>query len=280
MIAGILLFVVCALGALGVAAFAVKRCFEVLKPVIKIDYVDFLKKNALLTGAFALLLTGMFFFIYLWAGITPTVRDVLSTLFGGLFFSYLLLASLQLFMIHYYGKDIPEEIDKWLFRGLCIAFPLVFVFVFLLSDGFADYMNLNEPLVNGIYFIDGFGWSRPGTYGHSTNIAFYAICILSGALYVYFICDHKMYKLYGKHGILESTLLVALPAGIIGARLWYVIGNWEREFAHTENPFLSALDMTKGGLTILGGAIMGILVGALWFKYISRGTNFRTMRRH
>lgn len=268
MVAGIILFIACLLAAGGLGFFIVKRCVEVLKPIIKIDFNDFLRKNALLTAAFSVLFTGMLFSIYLWAKITPTVRDVLSTLFGGFFFAYLGLASLQLFIIHYYGKSTPEDVDKWLFRCLCIAFPLTFVFIFLLSDGFADYLNLETPLVNGIYFMDGFGWSRPGVYGHSTNIAFYALCILSGALYVYFISDHKMYLKYGKHGILESTLLVALPAGIIGARLWYVIGNWERDFAHTENPFLAALDMTRGGLTILGGAIMGILVGAAWFKFV------------
>ena len=268
MVLGIVLFIFFGISVAGLGFLIVKRCVEILRPITHVDYKGFIKVNALLTAGFAALFTAMLSTIYLWAKITPTTRDILSTIFGGFLFSYMGFASLQLFMIHYYGKDVPQDLDKWLFRSLCIAFPLTFVFVLLLSDGFADYMNLEKPLVNGIYFTDGFGWSRPGVYGHATNIAFYAICILSGALYVFFICDNKMYWLYGKLGILESTLLVSLPAGIIGARLWYVVGNWQVEFADTENPFLSALDMTKGGLTILGGAIMGILVGALWFKFV------------
>ena len=268
MVVGIILFAISLLGVLGLGFFAIKRVVEVLHPIVPVNFKDFLRKNLIITIIFAVVFLGMCASIYLWAQITPTVRETLSLIFGGLLFGFLSLASLQLFILHYYGKTTPKEIDNWLFIGLCVAFPLTFVFIFLLSDAYADYLNLTKPLVNGIYFMDGFGWSRPGVYGNKSNLAFYALCILSGAMYVYFISDHKMYLKYGKHGILESTLLISLPAGIIGARLWYVVGNWERDFAHVDNPFLAALDMTQGGLTILGGAIMGILVGAAWFKFV------------
>ena len=259
---GLVLFIIAAIAVIGLSVYLIYQIVGAIKTAVKIDFLSLIKKNGLISIGFAVLFTLMMFAIYLWAGITPTTRDILSTIFGGLFFSYCGIISLQAFILHYYGKNIPENIDKWLFRGLCIAFPLTFVFVFLLSDGFADYMNVTQPLVNGINFSEG--WSRPGVYGASSNIAFYAICILSGAMYVYFLSDHKMYMKYGKHGILESTLFVALPAGILGARLWYVIGNWNVEFADLPNPFLAAIDMRQGGLTILGGAIMGIGAGVAW----------------
>ena len=134
-----------------------------------------------------------------------------------------------------------------------VAFPVMFLFIFLLSNGFADYLNKTLPLVNGLSFTEG--WVRPG-YG-KTNIAFYALCIISGAVYTYLYSDHKMYIEYGKHGILESTFLVAFPAGIIGARLFYVLGMWD-EF---KGDFIKMINMTDGGLTVLGGAITGIVVG-------------------
>lgn len=263
MVFGIVLFALSMLVVIASGFYLVKKSVENTKTLIKVDYIKFIKKHSVISAGFAVFFTIAMFAIYLWAGIKPTVRDVLSTLFGGLLFSYLAITCLQLFIVHYYAKNVPENIDKWFFRSLCIAFPLMFVFIFLFSDGFADYLNLTQPLVNGFNF-EQFKWSRPGAYGPSTNIAFYAICILSGAIYVYFLCDHKFYLKYGKHGILESTLFIALPAGIIGARLWYVIGNWNVEFATQDNPFLAALDMTKGGLTILGGAIMGIAAGVIW----------------
>ena len=64
---------------------------------------------------------------------------------------------------------------------------------------------------------------------------------------------------------------MAFPAGIIGARLFYVIGNWNVEFATAENPFLEAINITKGGLTILGGAITGIVIGVGWFLWRNKG---------
>jgi phosphatidylglycerol:prolipoprotein diacylglycerol transferase len=72
-----------------------------------------------------------------------------------------------------------------------------------------------------------------------------------------------MYKEYGKHGTLESTFFIAFPAGIVGARIAYVIGNWSKEFAG--QPFWHVFAIWEGGLTILGGAIGGILVGVLFF---------------
>ena len=115
--------------------------------------------------------------------------------------------------------------------------------------------------MNGISFTQGFVTPNTG----SPNIAFYALCILGGAIIVYFLCDHIFYKEYGKHGLLESTFYIAFPAGIIGARIWYVVGNWSVDFAG--QPFWKVFAIWEGGLTILGGAIMGIVVGVLFFLW-------------
>ena len=125
---------------------------------------------------------------------------------------------------------------------------------------------LTYPLVNGISFTKGF--VAPNS-GNSPNIAFYALCILSGAVLVYFLCDHYMYQEYGEHGTLESTFFVAFPAGIVGGRLWYVIGNWQKDFAG--QPFWKVFAVWEGGLTVLGGAIMGIVVGVAWYLWKNKG---------
>ena len=63
--------------------------------------------------------------------------------------------------------------------------------------------------------------------------------------------------------------MVAFPAGIIGARLFYVIGNWGKEFAG--EPWYKCFMIWEGGLTILGGALMGIVVGVAWFMWRNKG---------
>ena len=228
--------------------------------ITKINFPAYFKKNGIVGAFFSVSFMAMFLSIYLWAKITPMPGEFIQTVLGGILFSGLGYISLHTFILHYYGKKIPEDINKKLFIALAISFPLALFFVFILSNGFANYMNLEQPLVSGISFTDG--WVTPWT--GKTSIAFYAICIISGAFYTYMYADHKFYIEYGKHGILESTFLVAFPAGIIGARLFYVIGLWD-EFKGTG--FINMIDMRDGGLTILGGAITGIVIGVAWFLW-------------
>ena len=106
--------------------------------------------------------------------------------------------------------------------------------------------------------------------GYKPNIAWYAICILSGAVLVYFICDHRFYVEYGKHGILESLFFVAFPAGIVGARIGYVIGEWDHGGFATRvanGEWWSIFAIWEGGLTIISGALIGIVAGVAWFLW-------------
>ena len=77
-----------------------------------------------------------------------------------------------------------------------VCFTVAFFGIFVYTNGLAPY--LTYPLVNGISFTEGFVTPKTG----SPNIAFYALCIISGAVLVYFLCDHIFYKEYGKHGLL------------------------------------------------------------------------------
>ena len=229
----------------------------VKSPMIEIDYKKhFLKNGLLVAGAVIAFLVASFGF-YQWLNASPDAIHVVQLVLGEILFIGGLLIAINCFIIHYYGKNIPEKLDKWLFRIQLIGFVVSTFSFFIYTNGLAPY--LTYPLVYGISFSKGFVTPDNG----SPNIAFYALCILSGAILVYFICDHYMYKKYGKHGTLESTFFVAFPAGIIGGRIAYVIGNWSKEFAG--QPFWHVFAIWEGGLTILGGAIGGILVGVLFF---------------
>jgi hypothetical protein len=100
------------------------------------------------------------------------------------------------------------------------------------SEGFAPY--LSYPLING-FSITGSGWiwttSADIANYKPLHIAFYGIIMLFGVCVSYWVCDHKFYQEFHKHGILDTLVIIAFPAGVIGARIWYVVGNWNREFA-------------------------------------------------
>ncbi len=89
------------------------------------------------------------------------------------------------------------------------------------------------------------------------EIALYALFIVSGACLVLYICDYKLWSIYGHHGLITTCFFIAFPSGILGARAWYVIGEWD-QFA--SNP-IRMFYIWEGGLAIMGGAVFGIIAG-------------------
>ena len=258
--------------ALFIAAIVVGLYFTislVKTPMIEVNYKKHFVKVGITIAAGIVSFVAASLFVYLILKVTPSIAYVAQLVLGGILFSGGLLTAINLFILHYYGRNIPEKLDKWLFRIQIIGFVVATFFFFIWTNGFAPY--LSYPLPNGINFLHGL--VAPNSVDEennsiSPNIAFYAICILSGAILVYFLCDHYMYKEYGEHGILESTFFVAFPAGIIGGRIGYVVGNWH-EFAGGN--FLDVFAIWKGGLTILAGAPAGIIVGVIWYLWRNRG---------
>ena len=242
-------------------------------PMVHVDYKKhFIKVGAIIIAGTISFIIASFLIVFLWLQASADALHIVELVIGALLFALPLLVAINAFILHYYGKNLPEQLDKWLFRVQLFAFTVAFIFFFIWTNGLAPY--LTYPLVNGISFTEGFVTPKTG----HPNIAFYAICILSGAILVYFVCDHYMYKEYGEHGILESTFFVAFPAGIIGARIAYVIGEWTTEFdygrAMTEingMKIWAPLAIWEGGITILGGAIGGIVIGVLWYLWRNKG---------
>lgn len=231
----------------------------VYSPLETIDYKKELKNDLVIGACITVLFLLAMLMVYAWAKISPKWWEVLFTVICSILFAASITTFYVSFRIHYYRKGLPSDVDKLLYRLMLISIPVMIVSLFYGFNGFANYMTY--PLVNGINFAHGF--TTPfKSYSDGLNIAFYALVILSGALFVYALSDHKVYKEFGKHGMLDSTFLVAFPSGIIGARIWYVIGNWTVD-GFDKDP-ISALYIWNGGLTILGGAIMGIVVGVLW----------------
>ena len=255
-----------------IAALAIGLYFTislVRTPMIEVNYKKHFMKVGITLAAAVVFFIAASLFVYLILQVTPSIVYVVQLILGGLLFSGGLLIAINFFILHYYGRNLPEKLDKWLFRIQIIGFTVAVFAFFIWTNGLAPY--LSYPLPNGINFLHGLvapGAKDADNNPIGPNIAFYAICILSGAILVYFLCDHYMYKEYGEHGILESTFFVAFPAGIIGGRIGYVVGNWH-EFSGGN--FLDVFAIWKGGLTILAGAPAGIIVGVIWYLWRNRG---------
>ena len=255
--------------ALGISIY---KCVNLVKDRRQtINYKEYAKWVISMLAIFIVLFPLGLLSIYIWNAYNPTWQNYLQVIFGGLLFAASLGIGINSFIVHYYKKGLPEKLDRILFYSLMVSIPVIVISLFLTTDGFADMGGYHYLLPNGISFSQGF--VRPDSYDRP-NVAFYAICILSGAVFVYFLCDHKMYLEYGKHGTLDATFLIAFPSGILGARIAYVIGNWTLDGFNTrvaKGEWWSIFAIWEGGLTILGGAIAGIAVGVLVYMKTNKG---------
>ena len=94
------------------------------------------------------------------------------------------------------------------------------------------------------------------------DIRWYGILIAIGALLAV-ILSYKRAPLHNidSENVLDAAIVI-IPAGIIGARIYYVFFNYN---LYAENP-LSVFDIRGGGLAIHGGIIFGILSAIILCK--------------
>ena len=201
------------------------------------------------------------------------IGNYLKAVIGGFFFAIFFAMLWTSFSVTFYKRkiaDFEKKFFKWAMFG-SIAPAIILFFVW--TDAFGAYWSY--PLPSGIYIGDGVGFFNAFTKNSmgGLKIAFYAIFILSGAGISYLVTDHHLYKDFKKHDLFATTLVFGFVSGVIGARIWYVVGNWTREFAG--RPFSSVFEIWNGGLTVLGGVFLGVIVGALWFRHEHKEFDWR-----
>jgi prolipoprotein diacylglyceryl transferase len=90
----------------------------------------------------------------------------------------------------------------------------------------------------------------------------YALCIIAGILVGMVIATRRWRARGGTADGLEMVVVVAVPFGIIGARLYHVITDYELYFGPGRHP-VDALKIWHGGLGIWGAVALGALGGWL-----------------
>ena len=202
-----------------------------------------------------------------------------AILFSGALFSCLYSLYTCLYMQKF---NVSKKFRRWWFVISLIALVITF---YIHTEGNAPY--LSYPLANalyigtkGIHIVNAY--TQNSTYGGTgLMIYLYAIVILSGAVLVLYVADYKIWKKYGKHDLITNTFLVGFPAGIIGARIWYVIlsiSSGSNNF--TGSNWVNIFDIRDGGLGIMGGAVLGIIAGIsqiCYMKYKKKNPDYIKM---
>ena len=110
-------------------------------------------------------------------------------------------------------------------------------------------------------------------------IRFYALCIIAGIIVAVLLTNHRLTKRGAEPWVVIDISLIAVPVGIIGARIFHVVthpGFYFGEGANPWNPFQpgSVWAIWEGGIAIFG-ALIGGAVGA-WLGCRWTGIRFWT----
>ena len=87
------------------------------------------------------------------------------------------------------------------------------------------------------------------------DIMWYGILIACGILLAIIVSSREATRLGYKDGQVTDICLFAIPLGIVGARLYYVVFNWSQYAGDLRE----IINIRGGGLAIHGGILAGIL---------------------
>lgn len=96
----------------------------------------------------------------------------------------------------------------------------------------------------------------------------YALCIIAGIIVALWLTSRRWRQRGGQPGTVADIATWAVPFGLVGARLYHVITDYELYFTPGRNPW-EALAVWEGGLGVWG-AIAGGTLGA-WIACRRRG---------
>ena len=94
------------------------------------------------------------------------------------------------------------------------------------------------------------------------NIRFYSICVLLAVIAVAFFTEKEAHRLGIKKEFVFNMLFWAFIFGILGARIYYVIFNFQE---YIKDP-IEIIKIWNGGLAIHGGLLAGVVTCYLYCK--------------
>jgi prolipoprotein diacylglyceryl transferase len=90
----------------------------------------------------------------------------------------------------------------------------------------------------------------------------YALCIIAGIIVALIIATRRWQARGGTADSMELMVVVGVPFGIVGARLYHVMTDYQLYFGPGRQP-LDALKIWQGGLGVWGAIAFGVLGGYL-----------------
>ena len=102
------------------------------------------------------------------------------------------------------------------------------------------------------------------------TIHFYALCIIVGVAAAIWL-GNKRFCAYTEngHGVVADVAIFAVPAGVIGGRIYHVLTTPEDYFGRDGN-LLDVVKIWNGGLGIWGAISLGAVAALINYRYMAR----------
>jgi prolipoprotein diacylglyceryl transferase len=106
------------------------------------------------------------------------------------------------------------------------------------------------------------------------TIHFYALCIIAGIAIAIWLGDKRLVSAGASQGlqlkgVVSEVAVIAVPAGIIGGRLYHVVTSPDQYFG-SNGDFLSILKIWNGGLGIWGAISLGALGAFISYRRLAK----------
>ena len=107
-----------------------------------------------------------------------------------------------------------------------------------------------------------FDFNRVAFLLFGLDVYWYALLIIAGMLLGTYFAKREFVRRGFDEDFIYDILFVAIPIGILGARFWYVLFEWDY---YSQNPG-QILNIRGGGLAIHGGIVFGTLATYFFAK--------------
>ena len=93
----------------------------------------------------------------------------------------------------------------------------------------------------------------------------YALCVVLGVLALLWLTERRYRAVGGRPWLMIDIATVAVPAGLVGARIYRIIVDYQRYFGHGHD-WVGVFRIWDGGLGLPGAAVAGIAAACLWCR--------------
>lgn len=110
------------------------------------------------------------------------------------------------------------------------------------------------------------------------SIRAYALCIIVGVAVAIWSGNRRFLRAFPEaSGVVSDVAVIAIPAGVVGGRIYHVLSSPSQYFGTNGNP-LDALKIWQGGLGIWGAISLGAVGALVAYRHLGRSRELPPFR--